>query len=592
MDGLLRKVNFSKKLNICSFLGILFIAFMASLPLFIRGIEGRFGQDLGFHLMRIEGLAAELEKGVFPVKMESLWMDGYGYPVSIYYGDAFLYIPAVLRILGVKVVTSYKIYVLLVNFFTALIGYVCFRGILKIKCGNAYIRMNDVSDESGRMTGEDRAINRIDLMALAMSAVYTTASYRYANVYIRAAVGEYTAMMFLPVVALAMYRIYCEEKGESLRIRFKNATLLALSFTGILASHMLTLEMVGLTLAVVAILYFKRTFSKEIFSTLVVAGIETVLLNLYFIVPFIDYYLNVDVNINAVVGNARQIQNSGAAILRLFRFYESPFQHGADSGSLLTTPGIILLIVLIASVILFILELLQKEKKYSYDFKVLTGIATVLTFMTTAHFPWNAFATCCKLGDLMAQVQFPWRYFSIIDILLSVMLGEILLKLDGEKLIKGFVAVILVLTAALSLLFAVQYNAGAEKVYYADREDLNTSDMGFIEYLRAGTVREDFDYERHVYEDGTVEEPILNYKGYQAIATTNQGEEMLLDITDGTNNVIKYTLPEGFEGEVEVVFKQPAYWIIAEIVSVMTFLLVLALCILYKKQPLTGECDQ
>ncbi len=58
---------------------------MASLPVLIKRISR--GHDLLFHFMRIEGLAEETRLNSFPVRLFSLWMDGYGYPISIYYGD-------------------------------------------------------------------------------------------------------------------------------------------------------------------------------------------------------------------------------------------------------------------------------------------------------------------------------------------------------------------------------------------------------------------------------------------------------------------------------------------------------------------------
>ena len=82
--------------------------------------------DLAFHLMRIEGLKEELLNGSFPVRMQTYWLNGYGYPVSIFYGDLLLYIPAVLRIFGVSVLASYNIYVLLINAGTVFISYFCF----------------------------------------------------------------------------------------------------------------------------------------------------------------------------------------------------------------------------------------------------------------------------------------------------------------------------------------------------------------------------------------------------------------------------------------------------------------------------------
>lgn len=69
------------------------IILLVSLPLFIKGVYA--GHDSIFHLMRIESIADELQRGTFPIKVSSLWMDGYGYPVSVYYGDFLLYTAAV-----------------------------------------------------------------------------------------------------------------------------------------------------------------------------------------------------------------------------------------------------------------------------------------------------------------------------------------------------------------------------------------------------------------------------------------------------------------------------------------------------------------
>lgn len=138
---------------------VIFIAVLVSLPLFLSGIGEQFGQDLNFHLMRIEGIATELQNRVFPVKIETLWMEGYGNPVSVYYGDILLYFPAILRLMGVPLVTVYKLFVAGINLFSCIIAY---WGFFKV------FQKNDV--------------------AFIAMAAYVTSTYRMTNLHYRAAV--------------------------------------------------------------------------------------------------------------------------------------------------------------------------------------------------------------------------------------------------------------------------------------------------------------------------------------------------------------------------------------------------------------------
>ena len=80
------------------------------------------GHDIYFHLMRIEGLAQGLRCGQFPVKIQPVWYDDFGYAVSVFYGDLFVYIAAFLRLMGFSLQDSYKGYLICCNIATILIS--------------------------------------------------------------------------------------------------------------------------------------------------------------------------------------------------------------------------------------------------------------------------------------------------------------------------------------------------------------------------------------------------------------------------------------------------------------------------------------
>ena len=106
---------------------------------------------------------------------------GRGYPFSLMYADLLLYPAALLRILGFSLQTVYKLYVAAVTLATALLTRYVLRRMLK--------------SES---------------LALVGTALYVLSFYRLTNVFVRASVGEYSAMLFLPLVIYGLWRIYTQ----------------------------------------------------------------------------------------------------------------------------------------------------------------------------------------------------------------------------------------------------------------------------------------------------------------------------------------------------------------------------------------------
>ncbi len=551
---------------------LLGISLCASLPLFMRGVHWGHGHDIGFHLMRIEGISKELARGNIPVRLSSLWMDGYGYPVSIYYADILLYIPAILRNVGFSLIGCYKTYIFLINVGTTIISYICFK----------------------KMFIHSR-------IAVITTFAYVTTSYRFVNIYVRSAVGEYSSMMFLPVVAVAIYLIYTENDKEWKKYK-KNALLLALGMTGIIGCHVLTVEMVCFVLVVVCIALWKKTIRKNTLKVYGIAILQALLLNAYFIIPFLDYYLNVPVRINDIVDgeSVKMIQDHGTYIAQYFSFFQNPFgvSTTAINYRMGLTPGIVLIFALIIAVVLW------AKGKANKEIKIVTVFSLFMLFVASNMFPWNHIAFNFELGDLLAQVQFPWRYIGIANLFLSILLGLVLkqYKIQENGCYKNIAGVMNVLSIIFALVFLGYYCDNANLVNYYDTAEISTYNVVNGEYVRSGTEldlltnkiatenlqgasiisRDGSNMQIHCIagnEEGRVEVPLFNYKGY--IAVDDYGNEYT--IKDGMNNVISIDIPSHFEGNITISFVEPFYWRIAEVISIC-MVLVSILYVRYKKK--------
>lgn len=567
-DGILvlRTLSVGGRKNV---LCVIFISLLTSLPLFFSGVND--GHDLNFHLMRIEAIEHELLYGHFPVRIGSLWMGGYGYPTSIYYGDILLYFPAVLRILGVSITATYKIFAFTVNLVTTAIA------------DFFYGKMFD-----------DQKIGTL------VTLTYITASYRLTDLYVRSSVGEYSVFIFFPVVAYALWNMY-SDKNVGIRKNVVNGIILGLGMAGVVSSHVLSAEMIGVGIILLIIMTIRETFTVNNIRTYLIATASTVILSLFFLVPFIDYYRNVPVNITEIVdGTSKKIQGAGLGIAEYFSFFQNPF--GA-SGQMLCTSGIILMGALIVAIIIW------AKHRASRKMKTLTILSVCMLFMASNLFPWNDLAYKVPFVNMLAQVQFPWRYVTMAILVQSILLGSILKENDFESafIINSEKAAELCigLSLIMTFVFTSFYEDNATRSIYYDTGNINTYGVMSGEYLRSGTdvgkltglfSSDNAEYINVIDRDGTdfnieckvggqdavIEAPILNYKGYEV--TDDHGNSYA--VRDGSNCVVSFTVPAGFDGNIHIRFVSPWYWTASLIISVMA--LLISCVILYRSRKEIG----
>nr|MCR5033713.1 hypothetical protein [Lachnospiraceae bacterium] len=236
--------------------GVLVIAALASIPLCKDYTIS--GGDLIFHLMRIEGVKDGLLSGQFPVRIAPKWLCGYGYASSVFYGEILLYFPALLRLAGFTVQTAYKVLLLAINLGTAVISYDCFTKIAKDK-----------------WTG------------LVAALLYTLSPDRLFSQYVYAAVGRAGAMMFLPFIALGFYLLFAEDPEDP--DYWKNGVFLTVGFSGLIQTHSLSGMITVIFSVLLCALLALRTFRKKTLAVIGGAAGITLLLNAWFIVPFLDF---------------------------------------------------------------------------------------------------------------------------------------------------------------------------------------------------------------------------------------------------------------------------------------------------------------
>ncbi len=558
------------------YFGVPILGLMASLPVMVDYTLS--GADLVFHLMRIEALSQHISNGEFFSKIESVWLAGHGYANSVFYADTFLVIPALLQLLGFSINSAYRLYIVIVNLATAWIGYVSFS-----KCFQ--------SREVG-MLG---------------CALYTLAPYRLYNIYNRAAVGEYTAMIFLPLLAWGFYRIYTEDVKQ--KGYLWNWVVPTIGFTGMIQSHVLSCEMVGLCVILLCLILWKKTFAPKTFVVLATTVLMTVLVNGWFLVPFLDlmasdqYYFGNNANV--------LIQNRGVLLAQLFYTLQSAGSSSrfAETGMVDTEP-IGIGAAMLLSVLLWIgllvrsrrVALTQEQKVQRNAANVALLIGGMVLAMSTCYFPWDFLSSLNKVfATLIGSLQFPTRLTSIATLCMVFVACVACLWIFREKVGIFSGRQLVVVIALVALVFGTyQVNdilmsreglirlyspqgMGHSAVLGAEYLPLDAN-LGHMTYhapvMGEGVAIDEYEKDglqvnAFVTNNGAesyLELPMLYYKGYHAkVAETGES----LPVMKGNNADVRVILPEGFSGTIQVQYTGMWYWHLAEVVTGVTLVGVL-----------------
>lgn len=538
---------------------------LASLPYFADFLYT--GHDLRFHCYRIWAAAQAMADGQFPVRLFTEGFNGYGAATPQYYCDLFLYIPALLYNAFLPLQSCYQIYVLLVNTATMLVAYYSF----------------------ARIGGHK-------LYGAVAAFAYTLCAYRLTNLLLRASVGEYTAMIFLPLVALGAWAIARHDRPAP-----RDWLPLGLGMAGIVQSHLLTTELAALFLALFWVCNLQVMLRPARLKAAVKAVAVALGLTAWYLVPCLDALRNETIMISDV--HPSPIQSTGVYLIQLLGLFGYA---GGSSGE--RTAGEMPLTIGLAGCIVLMLVLwccLQRarwrgKKENTRRWLGLRGgfaLCLLAMWLSTTCFPWDWLASKLpqKLVDILLKPQFSWRYLAIAAMLLGVMtvLALALAATASPRLARGAAVAILVATVLYTGVFYRDYAYNQGTVTMISTETMTAfpyETMGY-DYLPAGADLAMFDQvevttdsedttavwqgqgtvlcENRGTEPAAVNLPLLAYRHYTA-ADAETGTPLTL--TENEKHCLQLTVPAGYRGTVQVRYTPPIGWHLAELVTLVTLL--------------------
>ncbi|MCL2539511.1 MAG: hypothetical protein FWE66_04150 [Oscillospiraceae bacterium] len=533
------------------------------------------GHDSPFHLMRIDAIKDALIAGQFPVRNYVSEAFGYGYGAPLFYPDLFLYIPALLRIIGASQQVAYQLFIVLINAATAFVAYFSATRVFK-----------------------DR------FMALVFALLYTTALYRFLNLYTRAALGEVIAMAFLPLVFAGMYEIFFSDKGKW--------PLAVVGYSGVIQSHVVSVIIILFISLVFFAVFIRRLLKDRRWLSLLKAAGAVVLANLWFIGPFIHIQAVYQADLDSISIKSYKFVTF---LSQALNSYTNPTGlayaiGGSVEGSMGQSLGLSLLFAVSASLVWYAVRARGKVFDRAEKLSVASLLAGCLAlWVVTPYFPMQAVVESGFFGRIVNTIQFPWRLLSFATLFFSLAGAVGVVRLGEFFRAKGMLAALLAVVIAIPssyYIFGIQ-NEGTP-IY---RNNVLAGFMHhYSEYLPVGLAIDDvldsragtqvptggpvlsnadarvqsrsFSNKALTFSysggSGYAELPVIYYPGYTA--KDSMGKRVRTMASDGMYLMLE--LPDG-EGKITVRYTGLPLWRACDLISLL-FILSAAVFVSLRKR--------
>lgn len=506
------------------------VALIATLP--YLNVYSIGGDDVSAHSAVIMGLAKEIQAFHFPLGVLSNTKLGNGDATPMFYPLLFVTIPAAFTAMGIPVVISVKIFVFILNLATFLITFWVAKRIMKR-----------------------------DIGAIVTAIVYTLAVYRIGDIYFRFAIGEFIVLTFMPLFLYAMYNLFYEEN--------KKIWLMPLSFFLIINSHLVTATFAFIIFILFFIVNIYK-LNKKLIKTILISGGFTILVSLGAILPMLEQMHVQDLNVP-----------QGWDLQFVTQQLNTIFSNKLDGWAIGWGIGYTFCIL---PIFLFCKHKnIERENRRFLNVIIIFSVLFLL--MTTKLVGWAI------LGKMFDYMQFPTRLHTLFILFASFAIGfgllNIGLYIKNIKLRNAFNIIILLAVIANGYLVVrsidirnylydpwlwqgenVLQSVAKGHLYFPcgdylpndyDMESVHTLAVNETTGQRYSVSLEKTKHIAQISEAGTINMPVIYYKGYSAKLITANGT-VKLDVTKGDGARVQVDVPE--PGELMLYYiGTPTLWV-------------------------------
>lgn len=508
------------------------------------------GQD---HVARIANFYQNLSEGTIIPRWGANLNWGYGHPVLMFLYPLPSYIASLFHLLNFSLVDSTKLVFAVSFILSGLFMFIFLRELLD------------------------------DFSAFIGGMIYIFAPYRFVDLYVRGALGEHVAFVFLPLIFYFLLRLSRE--------KYFNRTTIALgaiSFSGLFLSHnAISVMFLPIALLYSLLLSLSEKKKKEVLLRHLLIFILGIGLSSFFLLPafFEGKYTLRDI-VTA--------KDYATRFMDLSKFFYGEWNYGI-SGQFSVQIGILhWIFTFLALPIAFILY--KKRNNLWKLMLLLEAIFVSALFLMTPNskFIWDKIT-------ILQKFQFPWRFLTI-TVFTSSILGSI--AISQLKYYRKLLAVILIVFILLLNKdywhpkgYLLKDDSFFKNIYNGTTDTGESSPIWSIRFMEnrpashaqvikgKGEIKELYrsstkhEYEINSMGSSRIRENTLYFPGWQVLV---DGKKTDIEFQDQQNRgIMTFNLSKGLH-KVSVEFEETKLRLISDLISVFS---IIFLFYLWKSKP-------
>ena len=564
--------------NIFCFICFFAVTIILILPLINKAQI--FGHDAWYHITRIEALKVQILDGHPFSRINYFFNQGEGYASSLCYPDLLLYIPALLRIIGLDINITY-------NIFLMLIGIACY--------GTTFYAAYKITSDK--------------YSATICAAMFTLCQYHLDNILTRSSVGEIQAFIFIPLVIYGIYNYLYED--------FSNPAVMGIGFIGLILSHTITTFLSGIIYAIIFLINIPKIIKAP--KNLIKLGITAacvLLVTAYYWIPLMEIMTKMDLKVSHLT---RHVSDTGIKLSNLFADIKMDTSNNLGL-------GLSIFILLIFRFFIKRSDFKKKEKQNASsknetllniikiaDAFAITGV--IVAFCSTNLFPWKLFD-----NTIVNSIQFAWRLFIVASVFMSFATALYTFifvsksKVNKTAIYSILAVIICILGFAHTQTANPSYKLRAP-TYFTDQSDykdgfdgtVRTGGSEWLPFITAKNkakafsqcdiVKDNSNKTYNYVKEGTtvtvnfpdakareIQVPLIYYIGYVAEFTDKNDEVTALDIKGNNSCGLAVTNIPAKQGTLKVYYKGTALQKISLVITLVSIAALIAYAIIKKRK--------